>query len=151
MSGISEMASFKNSTNVRSGSLARSVSRALWSLGSSLAPGVSTRLARKLFFTPLKPRPVTAAQRALLDAAETFGVRVNGELLSCWRWGDGPAVVLVHGWSSRGIELGEFVAPLVEAGFAVVTYDGPGHGLSGRRASSYFELTDALRAIVSSK
>jgi len=31
-------------------------------------------------------------------------------------WGKGPTVMLVHGWSGRGAQLGELVEPLVAAG-----------------------------------
>ena len=45
-----------------------------------------------------------------------------------WWWGQGPVVLLVHGWDGRGSQLGRFVNPLVEAGFQVVAFDGPAHG-----------------------
>lgn len=47
-----------------------------------------------------------------------------------------PVVLLVHGMSGRGAQLGSFVAPLLAAGFRVIAFDAPGHGAApGRRSS----------------
>ena len=63
-------------------------------------------------------------------------------------WGDGPeTVILVHGWSGRGLQLGAFVEPLVEKGFRVVTYDAPGHGDARGRKSSMPAFAVALGAV----
>jgi predicted alpha/beta hydrolase family esterase len=62
-----------------------------------------------------------------------------------WRWGVGPAVLLVHGWEGRGSQLGAFVEPLVAAGLSVVTFDAPAHGDS---PGSRLYLTDQADAIV---
>jgi len=56
-------------------------------------------------------------------------------------------VLLVHGWSGRGVQLGAFAAPLVAAGFRVVACDAPGHGDSPGRTSNLFKLTDGLMAV----
>jgi pimeloyl-ACP methyl ester carboxylesterase len=64
--------------------------------------------------------------------------------LSVYSWGEGPAVLLVHGWSSRASQMAVFAAPLVERGFRVVAFDQPSHGSSdGRRAA----LPDFARAV----
>jgi pimeloyl-ACP methyl ester carboxylesterase len=65
-----------------------------------------------------------------------------------WVWGDGPqTIVLVHGWSGRGLQLGAFVGPLVASGFRVVTYDSPGHGEAHGRTSSMPAFAATLGAI----
>lgn len=47
-----------------------------------------------------------------------------------WSYGEGPLVLLVHGWEGRGAQLGSFVDPLVTRGFRVVTFDVEAHGSS---------------------
>jgi pimeloyl-ACP methyl ester carboxylesterase len=64
------------------------------------------------------------------------------------RWGHGPLVVLVHGWNGRGSQLGGFVAPLVTAGFQVVSFDMPGHGRSAGNKSSILEFAATFEAVV---
>jgi len=44
----------------------------------------------------------------------------------------GPAVVLVHGWSSTGIDMLPLARPLQQSGFGVFTFDARGHGASGK-------------------
>ncbi|HEY4057243.1 MAG TPA: alpha/beta fold hydrolase [Kofleriaceae bacterium] len=65
--------------------------------------------------------------------------------VSCWRWGVGPTVLLVHGWEGRGAQLGSFVEPLVAAGLSVVAFDAPAHGDS---PGSRFYLTDFADTVI---
>jgi len=91
---------------------------------SRVAPGLAARRAARLFFTPRRlPRP--ARERELLAAGAPLRLRSG---LAAVAWGDGPTVLLVHGWEGRGTQLGAFVAPLVRAGYRVVAMDGPSHG-----------------------
>lgn len=65
-----------------------------------------------------------------LESAQRFTLPSPVGALAAWAWGPeaGPLVGLVHGWEGHGAQLGAFVAPLVAAGFRVVTFDAPGHG-----------------------
>ncbi|HWC74779.1 MAG TPA: alpha/beta fold hydrolase [Gemmatimonadales bacterium] len=74
---------------------------------------------------------------------------MDGRRIVGWRWGDPDAalVYLVHGWASRGSRLAAFSAPLVEAGYGVVTFDAPGHGASGWGMSSLPDFARALAAV----
>ena len=110
------------------------------------APPVAVWLAERLFFTPPR-RLLSLDQQGLLASGERFEVRSEGRRVVGWRWGRGPLVALVHGWGSRGGRLGAFIEPLVRRGYAVLTYDGPGHGLSDGRMSSMPELARALLAV----
>jgi pimeloyl-ACP methyl ester carboxylesterase len=56
-------------------------------------------------------------------------------------------VLLVHGWSGRGTQLAEFVAPCVAAGYRAVAFDAPAHGLSAGRATTLPEVGDVLGEI----
>lgn len=91
-----------------------------------LAPAIeaAAQAALRQFVTPRRTalRPKDAA----LLAGGTPMTFANG--LVGAHWGDGPTVLLVHGWEGRGVNLGAFIAPLVAAGFRVVAFDGPAHG-----------------------
>lgn len=140
----------KKSTNVR---LKKAGTKA-FTMGLSLAHAVAPQKVRGLvqakFFAP-KVLPLTHDQQNLLDRAERFKVQVNGYDLAAWRWGQGPAVLLVHGWDSRGVHLGGFVEPFLEAGWSVITYDAPAHGLSQGVWTHYFDFIDALRGVLASQ
>jgi pimeloyl-ACP methyl ester carboxylesterase len=119
-----------------------------WTLSAAqaVAPGVVAWLGERLFFTPSR-RSLTAEARALLSRGRRFSLLVEGRRVEGWRWGHGPVVYLVHGWGENSGRLSAFVPPLLDRGFAVVAFDAPGHGESGRGMSSMPEFARALRAV----
>jgi pimeloyl-ACP methyl ester carboxylesterase len=114
------------------------------------SPQLVARWVEPLFFrVPSHPRP--AWEVALLERAEaSFDVRIARNSLRVWTWGAGPVVLLVHGWAGRGSQLGAFVAPLVDAGFRVAVFDGPGHGDATERSCTIPDLADAIAAVARS-
>lgn len=137
-----------NSTNVRTQD---PYAPARWMLRTTtaVAPPLAAALAERLFLTA--PRHVRPAwEREVLASATTGAVTMaTGESLPTWSWGDGPAVLLVHGWSGRGSQLGAFVPSLVAAGHRVVTFDGPGHGDARAKLASVVTQARAVNAMVS--
>jgi pimeloyl-ACP methyl ester carboxylesterase len=59
--------------------------------------------------------------------------------LAAMYWGNGPIVLLAHGWNSRGTHWGAFITALVDAGFRAVAVDAPAHGDSPGRRANVFE------------
>jgi pimeloyl-ACP methyl ester carboxylesterase len=135
----------KKSTIVRNLSRLEVSVRTLFRLAGPVAPGVMARLAEKLFFTPQPAR--SARIDRFVASGERFSFAAGGSEIAAWAWGTGPVVALVHGWAGLGGQLSEFVAPLVRAGFRVVTFDAPGHGQSGAGTSSLIHFADALEAL----
>ncbi len=125
------------------------VFRVLFSVLQPVWPAGAAWLAERLFFTPSR-RKGSATGRAALAGARRFTVQADGRAVVGWRWGEphAPTVYLVHGWASRGSRLSAFSAPLVAAGYAVITFDAPGHGASGWGMSSLPEFARTLRAVV---
>lgn len=114
---------------------------------SAVAPNTASRAALRLFRTP--PRHAASDLEASLLAwarTATLSVPRTREPIPVWMWGDGPPVLLVHGWGSRGARLGSFVAPLVTAGRSVIAFDAPGHGSARERLSSLPEFVLAIQA-----
>lgn len=127
--------------------LSLTVMRGALRLLSATAPSVASRVAVDLFMTP---RRFTAPQREqeILSRALPFTVSLGaGTEVRAWRFGDGPAVLLVHGWEGRGSQLTPFVAPLLERGYSVVTFDAPGHGASPGSRSSLPHFAWAVRGV----
>jgi pimeloyl-ACP methyl ester carboxylesterase len=114
------------------------------------APPLAVRAAAALFRTP--PRHQTsAAERQLLATGRRGRLRAGKNQVATWEWGEGPTMLLVHGWGSRGARLGSFVEPLVSSGYSVITFDAPGHGESSGRLSSLPQFVAALRAIAKTR
>lgn len=100
---------------------------ALYRIGSVVAPGLTGRIATREFSRSRMGRPRTypvplGAQRFAIDDHD-----VEGGYL--WP-GDGPTVLLIHGWSADSASMLGFVRPLLKEGFQVATFDAPGHGAS---------------------
>src|SRR6266567_3887625 len=121
--------------------------RLMFRVLQGLAPERAAATAERVFFTPPRAR-LSPELRNVLEAGKPFSVVASGRRVSAWSWGNGPAVCLMHGWGSRGARLGAFVAPLVRAGYRVITHDAPGHGASDTGTSSMPEFARALRVLV---
>ena len=67
--------------------------------------------------------------------------------LALYSWGDGPAVLLVHGWNGRGTQMGGLAERLADSGYRAVAFDAPGHGRSPGNCSTIFRIIDAVEAI----
>lgn len=112
-----------------------------------LAPGVAGRVYLEAF---LRPPRVAAPERERrwLDDTEPREWSAAGRQVVGFSRGEGPAVLLVHGWAGRGSQLGAFIEPLVKRGYRVVGVDLPGHGHSPGSRSSIPECAWAVEAVL---
>ena len=91
------------------------------------------------------PRAEPARKEALfIESAERFTLEDSGDKIAAFAWGTGPVVALVHGWGGRGVSLCSFIQPLLDRGFRVVTFDGPGHGDSEGSVCSVLRMSRCL-------
>ncbi len=115
---------------------------------SLMAPRAAASLAESIFLKPIRLKAPLREQWWATDAEEITIPRQGGRALAGWSWGwSGPVVLLVHGWGGRGLQMGAFAAPLVEAGFRVVAFDAPGHGRSPGSKSSLPEFAAAIEEV----
>jgi pimeloyl-ACP methyl ester carboxylesterase len=93
-------------------------------------PEVLGNLAASIFLHPLRETRKTPRELGYLQPARAFKLPTTAGELAAWEWGGPgrPLVGLLHGWEGHGAQLGAFAAPLVAAGFRVLTFDAPGHG-----------------------
>jgi pimeloyl-ACP methyl ester carboxylesterase len=138
----------KNRTNVRSDTLpvsaafVRPVTRVL----SAVAPEWTERKAYDVYVTPRRPRhpraPVVPGH-----VAHRFAVPWRTGHLAAWDWGEGPTILLVHGWGGSAAHMEGFIAPLLQAGFHVAAFDQPAHGLSSGERTNVLEFREAIMAL----
>ncbi len=123
---------------------AMKIGRLVFALLCRLSPSLATKWADRLFFTPHSvKRP--ESELAYYRSAEKSSFAFNGQMIALYQWGQGDeAVLLAHGWGSRGTRLGPLVGPLIEAGYRVVTVDFPAHGDSGGKMTNLLEITQLL-------
>ena len=88
---------------------------------------------------------------AVDDAAMRRGeLPIGGERIATYVWGDPaaqPYALLAHGWSSFGLRFLPWVERLRALGYAVVTFDQPGHGRSSGKLCTLPEFTATLRTV----
>jgi pimeloyl-ACP methyl ester carboxylesterase len=111
-----------------------------------LAPERAARVAERLFTRPPQ-HPLRPHEESFLETGTPFSVPHAGQDLACWSWGDGPVILMMHGWGSRAGRFRLFVPPLLQRGFRVVAFDGPGHGYTGGDSASLPQFAAALTAV----
>lgn len=107
---------------------------------------MAAELALRLFSSPQRHRRPDR-ERLALAQAERHPYLIDGRPHAAWSIGEGPAVLLLHGWEGRGAQLFAFVEPLVARGYRVVLIDAPAHGSSPGSLSTAYELAHALHAV----
>lgn len=80
--------------------------------------------------------PASLKEVSFLGKAWQASLDVGEDRIAFWIYGNGPLILLMHGWCGRGSHLMRFVKPLVSAGFSVALFDAPGHGHSSGTISS---------------
>lgn len=132
----------KNSTNV----LKKAMGYLFYGL-FRLAPARVGPWLLRLFF---RPRIATQSdeEKALWASGNVFEFESHGRRIHGRYWGDGPGVLMVHGWDGRGSQFHRLVTPIVAAGYRAIAFDAPAHGESAGLETNYFEYTDAVRHLL---
>ena len=91
-----------------------------------------------------EPRLAPAFERTEVHMVPTPHGRV-----AAWRLGEGPAVLLAHGWEDDHSLWAPLIDALAARGRAVVACDFPGHGRSEGEVGYRSEWTDACLAVAS--
>lgn len=90
--------------------------------------------ARKAFLVFCTPRGgrIKQHQEKLLDAAKDQRLETGENLtIQTYHWpGDGPTVLLIHGWESNSHRWFKLIEQLQEASYNIVAFDAPAHGNS---------------------
>ena len=86
-------------------------------------------------------------QAGWLEPTQPFSLRTSVGRVAGFTAGEGPVVLLIHGFGERAAALGGFIAPLTEAGFRVVGLDLPGHGDSNGQMNNPILSAAAVREV----
>ena len=129
-------------------SLPRISTNVRFAASTVLFPELAGAWAERLFLTPPRKRDAAATALDLIDARSTF-LQHKGRHIAMWRWGsqDAPAVLLAHGWGGNAAQMRPFVFPLLEAGYRVIAYDQPAHGVSDGKLTGLPDFADVLAEV----
>ncbi len=137
----------KKSTNVRLDGRKIKTIQYAFQIMQRISPRLAANVAFNLSFR-VRPFSRPKWEQEILDSAdEHILLPWRDGNIPTWSWGSGSMVLLVHGWEGRGSQLGHFIGPLLEAGFRVATFDGPGHGTSTVSQPSLLAQAEALSQV----
>lgn len=121
-----------------------------------LPPGLAGDLTYRRFCLPRlstrrSPDHALLAERARFHLRNAEWVRVpttEGEVQAYIFGPDGPehrgGVLIAHGWTSEASFMAVFAEQIRRAGFRVVAFDQPGHGMSAQQHASLIDCSRAL-------
>ncbi|MFI5765434.1 alpha/beta fold hydrolase [Streptomyces sp. NPDC051563] len=125
-----------------------SLLRTTLNITARVAPGPVGRVAFALFVRPLGRPTVKPGEAGVMARAVTGRLVVDGIPVTTYRWGDGGRpVLIVHGWTSRASRFAGFIEALLAEGLTVVSFDAPGHGASGGRATTIRRQREIIRRL----
>lgn len=106
-------------------------------------PRSSERLLARRFLTPWR----RAAPLDGRDARFSRTVSIGGAEIRVHVWGQGPLLILCHGWAGGAVQLSALRSSLLDAGFSVAAFDAPGHGAQRQQTSNAGLFTRAIEAV----
>src|SRR6478672_13798893 len=111
--------------------LALTYIRAKFSLLSIISKKTSAASALDLFRTPQTRNTKLPSQ--IFDKAEKLQFDIEGVTVHGYSWNHNvlKKVLIIHGFESSIVNFDHFVFPLMDKGYGVLAFDGPGHGRSG--------------------
>ncbi len=124
-----------------------SIMRLVFKFLGWLSPRRAGQLALRFFLAP--PRFSTpSSEQSVCESASLHYLEIKNYKIAVRSWGEGPVVVLSHGWGGRGTQFFAFVEPLLAAGYRVVTFDAPAHGDSSGKQTTMMDVSEVLAAVV---
>jgi pimeloyl-ACP methyl ester carboxylesterase len=115
-----------------------------------LVPEVAGAWAERMFLTPPRGKNAAASALDLIDAKSSF-LEHKGRHIATFAWGarstSAPAVVLAHGWGGYAAQMRGFVFPLLQAGYRVIAYDQPAHGVSDGKLTGLPDFASVFGAV----
>jgi pimeloyl-ACP methyl ester carboxylesterase len=104
--------------------------------------------AERVWFTPPRPNSATLMRdRRDLASFSPISVEVRDRSRPGYSRGEGPLVILAHGWGGRAAQMKDLATPIAAAGFTTVAIDAPGHGTDTQTTSNAFEMAEAAEAL----
>ena len=115
---------------------------------------MDSALALQEFLRPPLPLRNLKREQAVLERAEVSRIKIvpgtenEVEEVAVYHWGKTDRrVLLVHGWGGKAAQFFSFVGPLLDAGFEVIAFDAPAHGISSGSFASGPAFARAARVV----
>lgn len=122
------------------------LTRELLRLLTRISPGLAAATAYRLWFRPTRSAVSPKAKRILREGRPRW-IPCGTRRVASWEWGQGPGVLLLHGWNGCAGHLTPYVQPLLNSGFRVVALDFPAHGRSPGGQIDVYGMMEALAGV----
>lgn len=105
--------------------------------------------AYHLFSTP-RYGQVKAHQFDFLEKAKSNLITVDSYSIQSYHWpGNGPTVLLIHGWDSNSFRWKSLVKKLKQKDYNIIGFDAPAHGNSSGKILNVLIYADVLEEMIS--
>jgi predicted alpha/beta-fold hydrolase len=111
-----------------------------------ISPKLAGMLALRLFMTPPKFNTPKREQKLRDESVHSF-IDIRDRQISVRSWGEGPTILLSHGWAGRSSQFHAFIEPLVAARYRVVGFEIPGHGDSTGKRTNMLDVANILAKV----
>ncbi len=110
-----------------------------------ISPRLTARIAFNFISKP-KNRKIRTFEKSILKIAKESTIRFKKFNIKTYIWGNGTKkALLIHGWGGRASNFGAIIPELIKNEYKVISFDGPCHGASTRKKTSFFEISDLVK------
>lgn len=110
---------------------------------------ISPQLAAQVAFNFISKPPnkkIRTFEKSILEIAIEDTIRFKKFNIKTYKWGKGSKkALLIHGWGGRASNFGAIIPKLIESGYEVISFDGPSHGGSTKKKTSFFDMADLAK------
>ncbi len=122
----------------------RSMVSTVTGLHHMVAPKHAKGMAKRVFLTPAKPKRKLDYPKAITQ----HSLKTSEGAIAVYTMGEGPTIVLSHGWSGTASQFFPLMEKIVESGFKAVAFDHVGHGQSEGKLASLPAFIHATEAVI---
>ncbi len=144
--------SHRSSKSLHKPPLVLAIFRLIFRYVGAVFPTLIGRWSYHLWFLTHR-LPTPKREQGWLSSAKSEVIELNGLKVMTHYWEsssnkkDAPLVMLVHGWTGRGSQMGAFAEPLLKAGFRVLSFDNHSHGQTEGKASTIFKQSEVQQGL----
>jgi len=117
------------------------------SITGKISPTLTGKWLNSLWFKP-QPMPLKPDDREWLEKAKIEWIHYKDQRVPIYRWGNGPAVLCVHGWGGHSGQFTPLIKKLVDEGYQVIAFDAPAHGQAEGKRTDLTEFSDLVEIII---
>ncbi|WP_444892023.1 alpha/beta hydrolase [Microbulbifer sp. TRSA001] len=106
-------------------------------LTGRLSPKLSANIA---MYLSSRPRRYADSEREKAQQSQAKKITYRGALgteNTAWSWGEGPVVILCHGWEAKAAKMATLAMAIAEQGFQAVAIDATAHGHSEGKVCNF--------------